>query len=76
MSTQTFLFQSYRQTRYREVEEMRNPTEVLTKWENPPLNEMNKHVRDIWDSLESHKLNLLTIKNRLSRQEYALCKIQ
>ena len=55
---------------------MRNPTEVLTKWENPPLNEMNKHVRDIWDSLESHKLNLLTIKNRLFRQGYALCKIQ
>ncbi|KAK7112723.1 transient receptor potential cation channel subfamily V member 5-like [Littorina saxatilis] len=71
-----FIGKSYRQSRYREVEEMRNPMEVLTKWENPPLNEMNKHVRDIWDSLESHKLNLLTIKNRMSRQEYALCKIQ
>ncbi|PVD38681.1 hypothetical protein C0Q70_01301 [Pomacea canaliculata] len=67
---------SYRQSRYREVEEMRNPLEVLGKWETPPLNEMNKHVRDIWDSLESHKFHLLTIKNRLSRQEYSVTRIQ
>ncbi|XP_076455507.1 transient receptor potential cation channel subfamily V member 1-like [Babylonia areolata] len=66
----------YRQSRYREVEEMGNPLEVLKKWESAPLTETNKYVRDIWDSLESHKLNLLTIKNRMARQEYALCKIQ
>ncbi|KAK7500906.1 hypothetical protein BaRGS_00007786 [Batillaria attramentaria] len=71
-----FIGKGYRQSRYREVEEMQNPVEVLEKWENPPLNEMNKNVRDIWDSLESHKLNLLTIKNRMSRQEYAMTRIQ
>ncbi|KAL8625269.1 hypothetical protein ACOMHN_030027 [Nucella lapillus] len=71
-----FIGQGYRQSRYLEAEEMRSPLEVLEKWETPPLNEMNKHVRDIWDSLESHKLNMLTIKNRISRHEYALAKIQ
>ncbi|XP_076459745.1 transient receptor potential cation channel subfamily V member 6-like isoform X2 [Babylonia areolata] len=66
----------YRQKHYMEVEEMRNPVEMLEKWETPPLNEMNKHVRDICNSLESHKLNLLTIKNRLSRQEHTLSQMQ
>nr|KAG5709488.1 hypothetical protein BaRGS_023170 [Batillaria attramentaria] len=72
----TSLTQGHRQSKYLEVEEMQNPEEVLEKWENPPLNEMTKHVRDIWDSLESHKLNMLTLKNRMSRQELAMTGIQ
>ncbi|KAK7500981.1 hypothetical protein BaRGS_00007861 [Batillaria attramentaria] len=71
-----FMGKGHRQSKYLEVEEMQNPEEVLEKWENPPLNEMTKHVRDIWDSLESHKLNMLTLKNRMSRQELAMTGIQ
>ncbi|KAL8563025.1 hypothetical protein ACOMHN_065346 [Nucella lapillus] len=71
-----YIGKGYRQSRYLEVEEMGNPLEILKKWESAPMTEMNKYVKDIWDSLESHKLNLLNVKNQMSRQEYALCKIQ
>lgn len=37
---------------------------------------MNKHIQDIYDSLDSHKMNLLTVRNRLARQESTLGKIQ
>ncbi|XP_067674402.1 transient receptor potential cation channel subfamily V member 1-like isoform X2 [Haliotis asinina] len=70
-----FIGKGYRVTKYQEVEEIASPLDVLEKWENPPLNELNKYIRDIWDGLDSHKLNLLTIKNRLARQEYTLTRI-
>uniref|UniRef100_K1PRT8 Uncharacterized protein n=1 Tax=Magallana gigas TaxID=29159 RepID=K1PRT8_MAGGI len=37
---------------------------------------MNKCIQDIWESLDSHKMNLLTVRNRLARQESTLSKIQ
>ncbi|XP_046573251.1 uncharacterized protein LOC124281267 [Haliotis rubra] len=70
-----FIGKGYRVTKYQEVDEIASPMDVLEKWENPPLNELNKYIRDIWDGLDSHKLNLLTIKNRLARQEYTLTRI-
>ncbi|XP_071113463.1 transient receptor potential cation channel subfamily V member 1-like [Haliotis cracherodii] len=71
-----FIGKGYRVTKYQEIDEIASPLDVLEKWENPPLNELNKYIRDIWDGLDSHKLNLLTIKNRLARQEYTLTRIQ
>ena len=49
---------------------------MLGKWESPPLTEMNKNIQDIYDSLDSHKMNLVTIENRLAKQESTLDSIQ
>lgn len=49
---------------------------MLERWETPPLNEMNKYIQDIYDSLDTHKMHLLTVRNRLARQESTLSKIQ
>jgi hypothetical protein len=49
---------------------------VLGKWESPPLNEMNKNIQDIYDSLDSHKMNLVTVGKRLAKQESTLSSIQ
>uniref|UniRef100_A0A8W8J7H7 G-protein coupled receptors family 1 profile domain-containing protein n=1 Tax=Magallana gigas TaxID=29159 RepID=A0A8W8J7H7_MAGGI len=66
----------HRITHYKESENIYDVRDVLEKWECPPLNEMNKCIQDIWESLDSHKMNLLTVRNRLARQESTLSKIQ
>lgn len=71
-----YIGKGHRTTHYKESENVYDIRDVLEKWENPPLNEMNKYIQDIWESLDSHKMNLLTIRNRLARQESALSKIQ
>lgn len=71
-----FIGQGYRVTKYLEMEELGEPASVLEKWESPILNEISKDVRSLSQTVESTELNLLTITNRLSRQEYALKKIQ
>ncbi|WAR13037.1 TRPV4-like protein [Mya arenaria] len=65
-----------RKAYYKESEEIKNLQSVLDKWKSPPLNEMSKYVRDVWDSLDSHRLSLLTIQQRLARQENTLRDIQ
>lgn len=70
------IFQGHRITHYKESENIYDVRDVLEKWECPPLNEMNKCIQDIWESLDSHKMNLLTVRNRLARQESTLSKIQ
>ncbi|XP_076077980.1 uncharacterized protein LOC143048275 isoform X3 [Mytilus galloprovincialis] len=71
-----YLGKNHRTTHYKESEDIKDVREVLERWETPPLNEMNKHIQDIYDSLDSHKMNLLTVRNRLARQESTLGKIQ
>ncbi|XP_061176466.1 uncharacterized protein LOC133185337 [Saccostrea echinata] len=71
-----YIGQGHRTTHYKESENIYDVRDVLEKWESPPLNEMNKYIQDIWEGLDSHKMNLLTIRNRLARQESALSKIQ
>lgn len=68
-----FFGRDFRTSFYVEYEDIED---VLTKWESPPINEMNKYVKDIWDTLDNHKMNLLTIQHRLVRQENTLRKIQ
>ncbi|WAR13042.1 TRPV3-like protein [Mya arenaria] len=63
-------------THYKEFEEIKDLKSVLDKWESPPLNEMSKYVRDVWDSIDSHRLSLLTVQQRLARQENTLRDIQ
>ena len=69
-------FQDHRTAHYQESEHISDIREVLGRWESPPLNEMNKNIQDIYDSLDSHKMNLLTVRNRLARQESTLGNIQ
>ena len=69
-------FQDYRTAHYQESEHISDIREVLGRWESPPLNEMNKKMQDIYDSLDSHKMNLVTIRNRLAKQESTLDSIQ
>ncbi|XP_056016066.1 uncharacterized protein LOC125675377 isoform X2 [Ostrea edulis] len=71
-----YIGKGHRSTHYKESESIYDVRDVLEKWESPPLNEMNKCIQDIWDSLDSHKMNLLTVRNRLARQETTLSKIQ
>ncbi|XP_078322395.1 uncharacterized protein LOC111103871 isoform X2 [Crassostrea virginica] len=66
----------HRITYYKEKENIYDVEDVLEKWECPPLNEMNRCIQDIWESLDSHKMNLITVRNRLARQESTLVKIQ
>ncbi|XP_053376853.1 uncharacterized protein LOC123529781 [Mercenaria mercenaria] len=70
------VFKDFRTSRYAEYEDIDDLKDVLTKWDSPPLNEMNKYVKDIWDTLDNHKMNLLTIQHRLVRQENTLRNIQ
>ncbi|XP_053377720.1 uncharacterized protein LOC123529525 isoform X1 [Mercenaria mercenaria] len=73
----TFFFgKNFRRFHYKAYEDIENLKDVLTKWESPPLNEMNKYVKDIWDTLDNHKMNLLTIQHRLVRQENTLRNMQ
>ncbi|XP_053376852.1 uncharacterized protein LOC123530341 [Mercenaria mercenaria] len=73
----TFFFgKNFRKSHYKAYEDIENLKDVLTKWESPPLNEMNKYVEDIWDTLDNHKMNLLTIQHRLVRQENTLKNMQ
>ncbi|XP_052817518.1 uncharacterized protein LOC128243667 isoform X2 [Mya arenaria] len=65
-----------RKTYYKECEDIKDMKSVLDKWESPPLNEMSKYVRDVWDSLDSHRMSLLTVQQRLARQENTLRDIQ
>ncbi|XP_063404047.1 uncharacterized protein LOC134687572 isoform X3 [Mytilus trossulus] len=71
-----YLGKDHRTSHYRESEHITDVREVLERWETPPLNEMNKYIQDINDSLDSHKMNLLTVRNRLAHQESTLGKIQ
>ncbi|XP_053377740.1 uncharacterized protein LOC123529761 isoform X2 [Mercenaria mercenaria] len=71
-----FCRRDFRKSNYAEYEDIEELKDVLTKWESPPLNEMNKYVKDIWDTLDNHKMNLLTIQHRLVRQENTLRDIQ
>ncbi|NP_001191574.1 vanilloid receptor [Aplysia californica] len=71
-----FIGKSYRVSKYTEAEELSNPLNVLEKCESPLLNEMSQNVREVQESLVSTHLNMQTITNRLSRQEYALKRIQ
>ncbi|KAL3883792.1 hypothetical protein ACJMK2_030023 [Sinanodonta woodiana] len=71
-----YIGKSYRVNRYIPSEDIMDLQEVLDKWETPPLNEMNKCIMSIVDNLDTHKLNLMTVRNRLARQETALIKIQ
>ncbi|XP_053377734.1 uncharacterized protein LOC123529780 isoform X2 [Mercenaria mercenaria] len=71
-----FFGKDFRTSRYAEYEDIEDLKDVLTKWDSPPLNEMNKYVKDIWDTLDNHKMNLLTIQHRLVRQENTLRTIQ
>lgn len=66
----------YRTAHYDEYEDIKDLKKVLTKWDSPPLKEISNCVHDIWDSLNNHKMNLLTIQNRLTRQEHTLMKMQ
>lgn len=61
---------------YEESEVISDLKNVLTKWDSPPLNEMNKYIRDIWDTLDNHKMNFLTIQHRMARQENILRNMQ
>ncbi|XP_060067778.1 uncharacterized protein LOC132547979 [Ylistrum balloti] len=70
------LGKDHRTNYYKDYEDICDIKHVLERWETPPLNEMNKNIQDIWDSLQSHKLNVLTVHNRLARQETALLKLQ
>ncbi|KAK3098318.1 hypothetical protein FSP39_018374 [Pinctada imbricata] len=71
-----YVGKGHRTIYYKESEDIYDIRDVLETWENPPLNEMNKYIQDIWDSMDSHKLNLQTVQNRLARQESSLSKIQ
>ncbi|CAC5394499.1 unnamed protein product [Mytilus coruscus] len=71
-----YLGKNHRTSHYKESEDIIDVREMLERWETPPLNEMNKHIQDIYDILDSHKMNLLTVRNRLARQESTLGKIQ
>ncbi|XP_062579307.1 uncharacterized protein LOC134241264 [Saccostrea cucullata] len=66
----------HRITHYKESENIHDIRDVLEKWECPPLNEINKGIQNIFEDLGSHKINLLTIKKRVARQEATLSKIQ
>ncbi|OWF47125.1 Transient receptor potential cation channel subfamily A member 1-like [Mizuhopecten yessoensis] len=66
----------HRTNYYKEYEDVCDIKHVLERWESPPLNEMNKNIQDIWESLQSHKLNVITVHNRLARQETSLIKLQ
>ncbi|XP_069101443.1 transient receptor potential cation channel subfamily V member 5-like [Argopecten irradians] len=70
------LGKDHRTTYYKEYEDICDVKHVLERWQTPPLNEMNKNIQDIWESLQSHKLNVITVHNRLARQESALIKLQ
>ena len=70
------MLQRNRLLHYVSHEEICDLRDALEKWESPPLNEMNKHVRDIWDCLDTESMNVLTVKNRLARQESTLISIQ
>ena len=72
----TFSLQDYRKSYYVESEVIKDLKKVLTEWDSPPLNEMNKYVHDIWNSLDNHKMNLLTIQHRMARQEHTLMEMQ
>ncbi|KAL4233239.1 hypothetical protein ACF0H5_007923 [Mactra antiquata] len=69
-------FKELRKENYVGYEDIIDVKDVLDRWESPPINEMNKYIRDIWDSLENHKMNLLTLQHRMARQENALRDIQ
>ncbi|XP_071114482.1 transient receptor potential cation channel subfamily V member 1-like [Haliotis cracherodii] len=71
-----YMRRSYRIRKYCESEVVSQPHDLLERWESPPLNEMNKNIRDIWVGSESNTMNLLTVKNRLTRQEKAILKMQ
>ncbi|BFZ24803.1 hypothetical protein BsWGS_27842 [Bradybaena similaris] len=71
-----FIGKSYRASKYLEMEELNNPASALEKWESPLLNEVSKDVRGMKESLESTELSMQTIKNRLSRQEHSLKRLE
>lgn len=58
------------------MEELNNPASALEKWESPLLNEISKDVRGMKELLESTELSMQTIKNRLSRQEHSLKRLE
>ncbi|XP_062600338.1 transient receptor potential cation channel subfamily V member 5-like [Saccostrea cucullata] len=66
----------HRISHYKESENIDDIKDVLEKWESPPLNEINKCIQHISDDLDSHKINLLTIKKTVARQEVTLSTIQ
>ncbi|XP_062579305.1 uncharacterized protein LOC134241263 [Saccostrea cucullata] len=66
----------HRISHYKESENIDDIKDVLEKWESPPLNEINKCIQNISDDLDSHKMNLLTIKKTVARQEATLSTIQ
>lgn len=68
--------QGHRVNYYKDHEDICDIRQVLKHWETPPLSDMNKNIQDIWDALQSHKLNVITVHNRLARQETSLIKIQ
>ncbi|KAL5009682.1 hypothetical protein ScPMuIL_011987 [Solemya velum] len=61
---------------YKPSEDIKDMRKILSKWETPPLNELNKSIQDILETMESQNLNQLTLQNRLARQETALLQIQ
>ncbi|XP_052817641.1 uncharacterized protein LOC128243754 [Mya arenaria] len=65
-----------RNTYYEPSQDIEDMKSVLDKWESPPLNEISKYVRDVWESIDSHRLSLLTVQQRLARQENTLRDIQ
>ncbi|XP_067674667.1 transient receptor potential cation channel subfamily V member 6-like [Haliotis asinina] len=67
---------SYRIRKYCESEVVSQPHDLLERWESPPLNDMNRNIRYIWEGQEANKMNLLTVKNRLTRQEKAILRMQ
>ncbi|XP_045166668.1 uncharacterized protein LOC123530043 [Mercenaria mercenaria] len=71
-----FCGRTYRKDNYKKYEDFKDLKKVLTKWESPPLNETNKYVKDIWDTLDNQKMSLLTIQHRQVRQENILRNIQ
>nr|XP_022293145.1 uncharacterized protein LOC111103871 isoform X2 [Crassostrea virginica] len=71
-----YIGKGHRVTHYKESENIYDVQDVLEKWEGTPLNEMNRCIQDIWESLDSHKMNLITVRDRLARQESTLFKIQ
>ncbi|XP_061176467.1 uncharacterized protein LOC133185338 [Saccostrea echinata] len=71
-----FFGKGHRITHYKENENIYDIRDVLEKWESPPLNEINKCIQNISEDLDSHKMNLFTVKKRVARQEATLSKIQ
>lgn len=70
------MFQTHWKKFYKESETIRDVRNVLEIWEGLPFEEMYKNVPNKWDSPICSQLSSLTVQDILSKQEFALSKIQ